>query len=131
MAITLTDGVSPVTLPDDIFWEDEFSWSAVQQNVQPTLSGAICVEVGTLQAGREITLKSGSNFAWISRATLDQLNAWKAIAGKVLTLTIRGVARNVIFRHHQGDPLNAEMVLYHSSPAAGDYYTVGIKLMEV
>ncbi len=131
MAITLTDGVTPITLPDDIFWTDEFTWSAIKQEVEPTITGALIVESATLQAGRDITLESGDNFAWLTRQQVDQLQAWKNVAGKELTLTIRGVSRTVIFRHHESDPLTATMVLYHSSPDAGTYYVVGIKLMEI
>ena len=38
----------------------------------------------------------------MTRTTMLQLAAWAALPGAVLTLTVRGVARDVVFDHAQG-----------------------------
>ena len=128
--ISLSDGATTLTLPDGLLWADEWTWRAVEQSVTTTLTGALVVEVATRQAGRPITLKSGTDYAWIIRADLDQLNAWADMPGKELALSIRGVSRPVIFRH-QDTAIEAEMILHKSAPAQTDYYQATIRLMEI
>lgn len=128
--ITITDNTTTVTLPDDILWSDEFAWHPVEQRVDQTITGALIVQAATRQAGRPITLQSGQNFAWLTRAQLDTLKTWAAVAGKTLTLNIRGVARSVMFRHNDG-AIEAEMVMYHAAPTASDYYVCVVRFLEI
>lgn len=128
--ITLDDGTTRLVLPAGLLWPDEFTWRAVEQNVTPTLTGALVVEVSTRQAGRPITLKSGADFAWIIRADLDRLNLWADVPGQILTLTLRDSARAVIFRHQDG-AIEAEALLHKDQPALTDYYQATLRLMEI
>jgi hypothetical protein len=127
--ITITDNTTTVTLPADMLWADEFTWQPVEQKTEPTITGAIIVQVAARQAGRPITLQSGANYAWLTRAQLDTLKAWAAVPGQALTLTIRGVPRGVIFRHENG-AIEADMVLYHAAPVAADYYVCTARFLE-
>lgn len=129
--ITLTNNTYTVTLPDDILWQDEFSWHPVEQRVEPTITGAVIVQTAERLAGRPITLSSGADFAWLTRQQLDQLQVWASEPGQQLTLTIRAVAHTVIFAHDAGPALEAEMILYHSAPTSTDYYTVTMRLREI
>lgn len=129
-AITLSAGALVLDLPPGLLWPDEFAWRATMQAVTPTLTGALVVETATLQAGRPVTLQSGEDFAWITRADLDQLDAWADTPGQVLSLTLRGAARDVIFRHQDG-ALDAEAVLHKDDPAAADFYRLTLRLMEI
>lgn len=129
--ITLTQATTTVTLPPDMLWGDEFTWQPVEQKADPTITGALVVQVATRQGGRPITLQSGPDYAWLTRAQLEQINAWAGVPGQQLTLNIRGTNRTVMFRHHSGPALEAEMVLYHSAPAATDYYQCTLRLIEV
>lgn len=128
--ITLDDETTRLVLPAGLLWPDEFTWRAVEQSVTPTLTGALVVEVATRQAGRPITLKSGADFAWITRADLDRLNLWADVPGQILTLTLRDRARAVIFRHQDG-AIEAEALLHKDQPALTDYYQVTLRLMEI
>lgn len=131
MSITITDTTTTLDLPPDLFWADEFTWSPVEQSADFALDGAVIVQTATRQAGRPITLQSGSEFAWLRRDVLDQLRAWANNAGQELTLTIRGAPRTVIFRHQDAPVIEAEMVLYHAAPTEETDYTATIRLMEV
>lgn len=100
--ISLTDGVSTVELPEDIEWVDEHSWSPVSQSQDWSLTGAQIIDVGVRQAGRPITLQSNEDQSIISAASLAQLKGWAAVPGKNLSLVLRGLARQVVFRHQDG-----------------------------
>lgn len=102
MAITLTLAAATVTLSDRLHWSDEYSWSPVEQSIEFTTTGALIVDVGAKQAGREITLEGVATEAWITRAQCDQLKTWAALPGAEMTLLLRGVERTVIFDQARG-----------------------------
>ena len=57
-----------ITLPGDLVWSDEFQSWKVGQARKTSLTGALILHVGTLQAGRPITLETsqeGDN--WVAR----------------------------------------------------------------
>lgn len=101
MAITLAYNGTTANLGDRFVWADEFSWSPVEQVTEPGTTGALMVHVGARSAGRPITL-DGTDTCWISRSLCSTLAAWAALPGITLTLTLRGVARQVIFDHERG-----------------------------
>lgn len=99
MAITLLHDATTLTLPDRLVWSDEFSWSPVEQATEWSTTGALLVDVGTKLGGRPITLEGVESEAWISRELAASLRAWAQVPGRVMTLTLRGVERSVIFDH--------------------------------
>lgn len=129
--ITLSYNTTALDLPADLLWSDEFTWQPIEQSVDWTITGAVVVQTAERLAGRPITLQGGERFAWIDRATLDQLLAWAAVPGREMTLNIRGTQRTVIFRHNEPPVIEASMLLYHSEPDAATPYTCTIRLMEV
>ena len=100
--ITLARAGTTITLSDRLHWTDEFDWHPVEQASSYSTTGALLIDVATRQAGRPITLQGTDTQAWMPRTTMLQLAAWAAIPGAVLTLTLRGVARDVVFDHAQG-----------------------------
>lgn len=108
MSITLTHTASNTTLTlegggwNAFNWVDEYVWSPVQQTKTYTTTGALLIEEGVKQAGRPITLEGAINTTWCPRSMVDQLHAWAATPGIVLSLTLRGVVRNVTFDHERG-----------------------------
>lgn len=132
MSITLSDGTTTVTLHPDLYWEDENSWHPVEQTVERTITGALIVNVAERIGGRPITLQpQDDESAWHPRSTVEQLRNWAAVPAKELVLTLRSTARTVIFRHHDGNAIDAEPVVHFSDVEAGDYYRCTIRLMEV
>lgn len=137
MAITLAADGSSVVLPEDLLWEDEFAWSPVAQTVERSVTGALIVQAAARTAGRPITLRpEDERSAWCSRLTLAQLMAWAAIPGKVMTLTLRGTSRSVIFRHAvdeggNGSATEAKPVVHYNDAQDGDFYLATLRFMEV
>lgn len=131
MTTTLSDGTTTVTLEDDLDWMDEFSWSPIVQTVDLSVTGASLVQVGVRQAGRPITLQGDERRAWVKFPIVQQLDAWSHIAGKVLTLVIRGVSRQVMFRHHDTPSFDAREIWGEVPTLASQNFAVTIKLMEI
>lgn len=135
MSITLQYGTDPVLpLDEDLYWVDENQYSPVQSSIDVSLDGALIIQEDgdSTRPGRPITLQPiDENSAWMIRADVDQLNAWAAIAGAVFTLTLRGVARSVKFRHHEKPAVDAKPVVHYSDVQPGDFYLVTLKFMEV
>jgi hypothetical protein len=129
--ITLSDGTTPLELPGDFEWADEYTWQPVVQDSGYTLTGALVVETATKLAGRPITLVGADDRAWITRADLDQLRTWADIPGQELTLTLRGVGHTVLFRHQAGALDAVEQILFVEDPAAGTYYRLTLRFMEI
>ena len=131
MATTLTYGATTVTLPIDLLWTDEFSWPAVEQRTQYSITGALLVEAAVRQAGRTITLSGGPSWGWISRATLVTLQTWTELPGQQFALVVRGeAARTVMFDQSQ-QPIEAQPVIDYSDPDNADDYVVTLRFIEV
>lgn len=129
--ITITDGTTTLTLPEDLRWTDEYTWSAVEQSVGYTLGGSLVVEIGTRLAGRPVTLAAEADRAWITKTVLDQLYAWAGVAGKTLTLTLADArVMSVMYRHHDG-AIQAEPVMFAVPAQPGDFYIVTLRFMTV
>ncbi len=97
--ITLTYNGTTANLSDRLQWPGEYDWSPVVQGTAHSTTGRLLVDVALKQAGRPIVLEGKDVAAWISRALCDTLQAWAALPGIRLTLTLRGVARAVMFDH--------------------------------
>lgn len=132
MSITLADTGTTLVLNPDLYWTDENNWHPVEQTAQRTITGALVVDVQVRDGGRPITLQpQDESSGWTTRAQLDQLRNWAAVAGKTLTLTLRGSARTVMFRHQDGSAVEAEPVVHFNDVESGDFYRATIRLMEV
>lgn len=131
-AITLAVGGTSVTLHPDLYWSDENDWHPVEQSAQRTITGALVVSTHQRVGGRPITLQPIDDAsAWMPRATVEQLRNWAAVAGQELTLTLHGVARNVIFRHHDGAAVEATPIVHFDEMESTDWYAVTLRLMEI
>lgn len=130
MSITLAVGAVSVELHPDLFWADEFAWSAVEKNESRSLTGARIVQLAQKTGGRPITLQPpDEQGGWISRAVLDQCWAWAQVPGLELTLTLRGVARAVEFRSNEV-PVEAEPIQHFSDVEATDFYLATLRFTE-
>ncbi|MBU1564222.1 MAG: hypothetical protein KJ630_01170 [Proteobacteria bacterium] len=110
-----------ITLPTDLWWEDETDWTPVDQETEYSTTGALLVDLATKQAGRPITLVGDRSTAWVSRTTVLALMALAADPGLVMTLIIDTRSFQVMFRH-EGKPVDAVPVVRISPPAATDFY---------
>ncbi len=132
MAITLTHESTTVTLPDALEWADEYTWSPVEQTSTYTTTGALLIEEATKQAGRPITLEGTIDRTWCPRSTIDQLHTWAQTTGTVLTLTLRGIAHQVIFDHSKSALQGLPVLFYQdSSIASNDWYYPTLRFLEL
>ena len=132
MSISLTDGSTTVDLPDDLYWSDELAWTPVQQSVERSITGALIVQSGLRVGGRPITLQpfEAQQSSWISRAALQQLQSWAAQPELTLQLQLRGQLRSVMWRHQDGEPVQAQPVQHLSDVQPEDAYVATLRLME-
>lgn len=133
MSLTLADSGTTLTLNPDLYWSDEYNWNPVEQAVERTITGAQVIQVAGMTKGRPITLEPiDDEAAWMTLTDVTALRNWAAVPGKTMTLTLRGVARTVIFRHQDGG-FDARPVLQyrdgHELPV--DFYLCTIRLMEI
>lgn len=133
MSLTLADVSTTLTLNPDLYWSDENNWHPVEQAVDRTITGALIVQASARVAGRPITLEpEDDGSAWMTLADVEALRNWAAVPGKTMTLTLRGEAREVIFRHQDGGFEARPVIQYrdgHELPV--DFYLCTIRLMEI
>lgn len=131
MTTTLTDGTTTVTLPAELLRTDEYGYSPVRQSVTPTLTGALWVDVSTMQTGEPITLAGGRDdngvYGAITRTQLATLRAMADQPGQPHTLTYRGQAYTVIWRHHDAPAVSAEDVVPFSDLLHSDFVIPTLK----
>lgn len=133
MSITLVNNTTSasLTLNPDLFWSDEYTWNPVGQTADRGITGAYIIHTAGMVSGRPITLEpEDDSSAWTPRSQVETLRNWAAEPGLEMTLTLRGQARTVIFRHQDGG-FEARPVLHFREPLGTDFYLVVIRLMEV
>lgn len=126
MPTTLTRGGTTLTLPD-LLWPDEYSWQAVEQRTQYTITGALIVESSAKQAGRPITLQSG---AWFVRSQLETLRAWAALPAETFSLAYRGTTYTVAFDHARG-AISADPLFEVCDPDGNEQSSATLRFIEV
>ncbi len=119
--------LASVTLPDNLYWADEFQWEPVAQSSERTLSGALVVEETAKAKGRPITLEG----AWLDRTTVQDLKALADQAATDMTLELPdGRTFTVLFRRSDAPTIEAMPLFPISEPATDTLYSVTIRLME-
>lgn len=125
MTITLTNGGTTLSLPPDLIWADELTWSAVAQSTERGIFGTLIVDAMARNGGRPITLQGDGDSAWIDRGTLRALGAWARTPGLRMALDVRGEAFSVVFDHGAEEETRAiamSAVIDYSDKQDGDYY---------
>lgn len=118
-------------LPPGLVWTDEFDSSTVAQTTRRTLSGGLVIYHAELQAGRPITLQSEPDSGWATLATVQALIALAAVSGAIYTLTLRGVAYQVMFAHHNPPALQASPVFAIANPGPTHPHLITLRLITV
>lgn len=121
-------------LPNDLLWSDEFDWSPVEATNTYTLTGSLIIEQGTKQAGRPISLNAEPDMAFVTRATVQTLRNWAAIAGRKFKLVFQYPSDTrqffVVF-NHADEPVSAEPVKGFPGHESNDWFRVSLKFLEV
>lgn len=125
MTITLTNSGTTLSLPPDLIWADELTWSAVAQSTERGIFGTLIIDAMARNGGRPITLQGDGDSAWIDRGTLRTLGAWAQTPGLRMALDVRGEIFSVIFDHGPEEETRAiamSAVIDYSDKQDGDYY---------
>jgi len=112
-----------LSLPDDLLWQDEFSWNPVAGSSGRTLQGRFTFQTAGAagESGRPITL--GNEHAWLTRSDLLTLQAWSTDPYKRMSLTLHdGSVRDVVFRHWEPPVVEAAPVVDFADPDAATLY---------
>lgn len=131
-------GLTPLEtldLPNDMLWEDEFSWSPVVRKTEYSLTGALIVEVAKKQAGRPITLRPpDQEMAWVERSVVQTLRSWQdqTALRMLLVLEYASDTRQFVVSFADGaEPMGASPVKGFPGHAGEDYFRLTLKLVEV
>lgn len=143
MNLTKFGTETTIVLPDDLEWKDEFTWSATTSSNTYLLTGALLVQTSTKQAGRPITLESGSNTVYVTRQTVLDLITWAETPEQIYSLEftseryvneeeeeIPGRTFKCIFDYTK-NPIQAESLYFIAPYQATDYYKITLNLIEV
>lgn len=133
MSQTLAAGTTTITLPDDLFWVDEYAWLPTMQQAEVAFDGSLIVEEWSQQAGRPVTLAGAVNYAWIDRGTLESLRVLAATArNSAMTLTLTdGRALGVLFRHGSPPAVDAAPIVPYTAAVPGDVYSLTLRFLQV
>jgi hypothetical protein len=134
--ITLGD----IDLDQDMEWPDQFTAWRIGQDIQTSVEGALIVHEAARQAGRPITLKSGSRngargteyWGVVNFEVLEALHE-SVNEGGTYTLTIPkdGGTHEFVVMWDQSDPLTAEPADIVLPPKEGDWYSVTLRFIVV
>jgi len=127
MTITL----DAITLPADLEWIDEYTWSPVKNKKQISLAGKLIIQEAAQLKGREITLQGGTEASWVTRSTVDDLKAKADVADNQMTLVYHGRSFTVAFNREGGKPVESRLIQRKADPQSDDFYSLTLKLMEV
>lgn len=130
----LANGVA-LPLPDDLLWTDEHAWSPAVASASYLITGALLIQSATRQAGRSITLVGAPDMAWVTRATVEQLRTWAALAvsdaaGRFELTFADGRVFTVAFRH-QDTAIDAEPVLGIPARSDAARYRLTLRFLEI
>lgn len=120
-----------IELDDQIQWIDEFTWDAVAQEQERSITGALLVMEGVKLHGRPITLQAGGG-AWTPLSVVRQLEALRDQRLKVMPLVLPdGREFWVMFSRADGQaPLEAAQV-FRRAYLDDTEYDITIRLITV
>lgn len=123
--------IGNITLPGDLEWSDELTWSSRRQSEEMSLAGTTIIQRSTQVSGRPITLTTPQG-VWVTRQqVLDLIALHENPATDAITVT-HPDGREIVcrFRADGNDsPVDAAPVLFLSPPISTDPYTLTLRLM--
>lgn len=131
MDLTNLTDTTTLTLPDDLLWSDEHSWTRATAHVDYLLTGALLLEMSERQAGRPITLVGAPDLAWVTRVTVERLYAWANTSDLPLRLTLPDGRGFMVRFRHTDVAIEAEPVLGFPARSGDDWYRLTMRLMMV
>ena len=128
MAVTLAG----IDLPIDLIWKDEYGWSNITQSIKKSLTGALIIQEASQPKGRLFTLIGGQDAAWVTKTTLELLEAQYNTPDNIMVLNFHGTSYNVMFmRSGNTSPIQTAEIYELADPDAEHVYGITLRLMEV
>lgn len=127
---SLTYTTTTVPLSDDFAFPEQYTWAQLQMQKTYSVTGALIVQTGQKQTGRQITLQGSDQHAWVTRADLATLRTLAATPGAVLALLFRGVTYSVMFDHEAG-AIDAAPVADFATEEPTDFFVVTLRFFVV
>jgi hypothetical protein len=111
---------------------NDVSFSGLRTTASETLSGRKVIWEQPTNGGRTLDLMGGSDYGWMTRATLQSLGALAAVVGASYTLTLSDSSTiTVRFRNEDG-AIDGTPLVPRPNPEDSDIYNnITIRLMEV
>ena len=130
----LSDG-QELTLPDDLLWSDEYTWTPAVASVSYLITGALLIQSAVRQSGRHITVVGAPDMAWVQRSTVERLRQWAALAaaetsGRFVLRFKDAREFTVVFRHSD-TAIDAEPVKGLPAQSDADYYRLILRFLEI
>ena len=112
---------------------DDISHTGIRSDVAKTLSGGTVVWEIAEPTGRSIDMTGDAESCWLTRQTMQSLQAMASVPGAVYVLTLQsGEILSVRFRNEDPPAVSGTPIVARPNQATGDYYNnIMIKLMEV
>lgn len=127
---SLTYTTTTVPLSDDFAFVEQYTWPQLAMRKAFSVSGALIVQTGLKQAGRQITLQGDEQHAWVTRAQLASLRTLADTPSITLTLDFRGETYSVIFDAEAG-AIDAAPVADFDTEDAADFFIVTLRFLTV
>lgn len=122
--------IGTVVLDHDMVWEDEHTWFPRVGKADRALDGTLVTQSYPLVGGRPITLSSGDDHGFQSRATVVALKAL-AEQNALHILTIYGTSKYVRFRYDEGPVEFTPVSLFMPDDEVTEFWYSGtIRLVE-
>ncbi len=141
VSIILDTGIISITLPTDLFWENELAWTDVEGSFERTLGGSLLVWNSIVLKGRPFDLVATDQRGWFTREMVEQLNA-STFRITTMTLTLTYTKRvsgspvvtpfTVMWRFNEKPVIDVQpLIASRVEHTRDDYYTGTLKLIEV
>ncbi len=125
-----------INLNEHFVWEDEYQYSNLAQQQSRLITGALLIENSIKQSGRPITLslkktpqglEGGAN-----REDVEELLKWsEKYFSESLLLSINNRLFEVVWRAHDGLPVEADNVMRISNPTPETYVELILRFTQL
>lgn len=122
--------IDTVTLPGDLLWSDELSWTDRKQVETSTLAGGNIRQLSTAQSGRPITLTTRQGVV-VTRQQVDDLVDLVNNVGEAPFVVTHPDGRTFTcaFRFGGNSPVDAEVIFPYDTPDPADICNLTLRLM--
>ncbi|MDY0105311.1 MAG: hypothetical protein RBS27_01455 [Giesbergeria sp.] len=120
-----------IQIPRGLIWVDEFSWHPVLRDAEYSITGALLLDASTRLAGRPITLQGSEGAGWLTRATLQALQALAQATDATHALTLADGRTFTVAFAPGGNPVEATPIARPELPPSHYPYVATVRLIEV